>query len=192
MLEKVKAINKLLTDQGAIAVQKKPSIGSRPALYGYRPMCVFDAVNEVLGPLGWNHTIDNIEYSERQAIVRVSVSIEGRHSYQFGEAQIVKGDKGSAAKGAVTDALQKALSLFGIGAAAYRGELETVYNAKQSYTVKSDESSLGYRHTISLFEVARKITDKETGRTFWRENLKNIDLLTNDERTELVKILENK
>ena len=185
MLEKVKAINKLLADQGAAVVQKKPSIGSRPALYGYRPMCVFEAVNEVLGPLGWGHTIDNIEYSERQAIVKVSVSIEGRHSYQFGEAQIVKGDKGSAAKGAVTDALQKALSLFGIGAAAYRGELETVYNAKQSHTVKSDES-------ISLFEAARKIKSKEEGRIFWTKNLKNINLLTVEERTELVKILENK
>ena len=185
MLEKVKAINKLLADQGAIAVQKKPSIGSRPALYGYRPMCVFEAVNEVLGPLGWNHTIDNLEYTERQAIVRVSVSIESRHSYQFGEAQIVKGDKGSAAKGAVTDALQKALSLFGIGAAAYRGELETVYNAKQSYTVKSDKSGL-------LFEAARKIMNKEAGRTFWKENLKDINLLTIEERTELIKIIEAK
>ena len=184
MLEKVKAINKLLADQGAIAVQKKPSIGSRPALYGYRPMCVFEAVNEVLGPLGWNHTIDNLEYTERQAIVRVSVSIESRHSYQFGEAQIVKGDKGSAAKGAVTDALQKALSLFGIGAAAYRGELETVYNAKESDTVESDESG-------SLFEAARKILTKEAGRIFWKENIKTINKLSKDERTGLVRILEN-
>ena len=185
MLEKVKVINKLLADQGAIAIQKKPSIGSRPALYGYRPMCVFDAINEVLGPLGWSHTIDNIEYSERQAIVRVSVSIEGRHSYQFGEAQVVKGDRGSAAKGAVTDALQKALSLFGIGAAAYRGELEAVYNVKQSHTVKTGES-------VPLFEAARKIMSKEAGRIFWTENLKNINLLTKEERTELVKILEAK
>ena len=184
MLEKVKAINKLLADQGAIAVQKKPSIGSRPALYGYRPMCVFEAVNEVLGPLGWNHTIDNLEYTERQAIVRVSVSIESRHSYQFGEAQIVKGDKGSAAKGAVTDALQKALSLFGIGAAAYRGELETVYNAKESDTVESDESG-------SLFEAARKILTKEAGRIFWKENIQTINKLSKDERTGLVRILEN-
>ena len=185
MLEKVETINKLLADQGATAVQKKPSIGSRPALYGYRPMCVFDAVNEVLGPLGWDHTIDDIEYTERQAIVRASVSIEGRHSYQFGEAQIVKGDRGSAAKGAVTDALQKALSLFGIGAAAYRGELETVYNTKKSQTIESDKAG-------PLFEAARKILTKEEGRILWKKNLKNINLLSRDERAELVKILENK
>jgi hypothetical protein len=187
MFNKIQAINKLLDDQGAAAVQKKPSVGSKPALYGYRPQLVMDSVNEVLGPLGWSHDVKIIEFNERQAIVEVSVAIESRISVQFGEAQIVKGDKGSAAKGAVTDGIQKALSLFGVGSKAYRGELEAVFNSKISETVVDDK----FEAMVEAAKVQAKIS-VEAGRVWWRQNLAQIKILSEEQRKELVEILADK
>jgi len=53
------------------------------------------------------------------------------HGIQFGQSQIIHGNVGDAKKGAVTDAIGKGFSLFSIGKAAYRGELEQVFLGKQ-------------------------------------------------------------
>ena len=45
----------------------------------------------------------------------------------MGQMQIVKDNVGDAYKGAVTDAIQKCLSLLSIGTDSYRGLLESVY-----------------------------------------------------------------
>ena len=185
MYEKVQEVNKILANQGASAVQKFSKLKSTGRdIYGYQPQKVFDAVNQVFGADGWTHEIVNIHKEEKQVIATVAVTLGKRTSHQFGEHRIMAGDVGSAYKSAVTDGIQKALSLFGVGSAAYRGELEMVYNAKESDTVESDESG-------PLFEAARKILTKEAGRIFWKENIQTINKLSKDERTGLVRILEN-
>jgi len=190
MWKKIEAINKLLADQGAGVVQKKPGLGNRPALYGFLPQSVFDAVNKILGPEGWSHTIDEYIVNEKQAIAKVTVLIEPISHSQFGESQVVIskssgfGDVGSALKGAVTDAIQKALALWGVGSAAYRGQLKDVFDGKFSHTVVGEEDL--------LLTTAKKITTKEIGRTFWKNNLAEIQRLSPEARNELVKELENK
>ena len=44
-----------------------------------------------------------------------------------GQMQIVKGNVGDAQKGAITDAIQKCMSLLSIGSDAYKGLLKNVY-----------------------------------------------------------------
>jgi hypothetical protein len=186
MIKKVEAINKLLADQGAAVVQKKPGLGNRPALYGYLPQAVFSAVN-IVTP--FDSTITFFEFMEKQAIAQVVVTISGVSHSQFGEAQIVvskagNADKGSAAKGAVTDAIQKALALFGIGDQAYLGKLETVFNAKTSHLVLD-----GNFENLKKTAIDASNIGIEEGRAWWRQNLAHIQVLTKEQREELVKIL---
>lgn len=185
MYKKVQAINKLLEDQGAKVVQKKPGLGNRPALYGYIPQAVFDAVASTVE---YTNKVDHFEYTEKQAIVQVTVTIEGLSHTQFGESQIVKvkssgfSDIGSALKGAVTDATQKALALFGIGASAYRGELKTVFDGTVSRTVGGDDYGL-------LKSEAKKITTRKVSVEWWKDNLVRIKKLQKVDRDELVAML---
>jgi hypothetical protein len=186
VIKKVEAINKLLADQGAVVVQKKPELGNRPALYGYLPQAVFSAVNAVTS---FDSTITFFEFIEKQAIAQAVVTINGVSHSQFGEAQIViskKGnaDKGSAIKGAVTDAIQKALALFGIGDQAYLGKLKDIFDGKVSQTEIDDDFE-------TLKDAATKAAEigLEKGRAWWRQNLAYIQVLTKEQREELVKIL---
>jgi hypothetical protein len=96
-------------------------------------------------------------------------------------------DKGSACKSAVTDGIQKALSLFGVGAPAYRGELKVVFDNKVSETKPDDDYE-------ALKDAATKASDKglEEGRAWWRQNLVHIQVLTKEQRGELVGILGDK
>jgi hypothetical protein len=188
MYNKVQLVNAILEQQGAIAVQKFAKIRETGRdIYGYQPQRVFDAMNKIFGADGWFHTIVSMEYTEKQVIARVSVTLGKRTSEQFGEHRIMGTDKGSACKSAITDGIQKALSLFGIGAKAYRGELETVFNSKVSKTEVDND-----------FEVLKKAAGKqaaigvEEGRSWWRQNLLHIQVLTKEQREELVKILGSK
>jgi hypothetical protein len=47
-----------------------------------------------------------------------------------GQMQIVKGNVGDAQKGAITDAIQKCMSLLSIGSDAYKGLLKNVYHKR--------------------------------------------------------------
>lgn len=181
---KIEAINKILEDQGAGVVQKKPGLGSMGALYGYLPQAVFEAVSSVVS---FSNTVNWFEFTEKQAVAQVTVTINQVVHTQFGESKIIKGDKGSAIKGAVTDAIQKALALYGIGSKAYRGELEDVFNKKTSHTVVDDNYEV-------LKDAAVKASSEgiEEGRAWWRQNLVHIQVLAKDQREELVEILGNK
>ena len=100
--------------------------------YGYRPQFVFDAVNAVLLPEMWRYEILSKEIFNQQAIVEVKLFIRIGDEWlckgsQIGQMQIIKENIGDAYKGAVTDAIQKCLSLLSIGTDAYRGLLESVY-----------------------------------------------------------------
>ena len=100
--------------------------------YGYRPQYVFDSVNEVLGPENWRYELTREEIFENQAVaeVRLFVRVDGdwlcKGSHK-GQMQIVKGNVGDAQKGAITDAIQKCMSLLSIGSDAYKGLLKHVF-----------------------------------------------------------------
>jgi len=192
--EKISRINELLDSKGARAVQKKPGLGNRPELFGYIPQFVFDAVSEVLGADSWSHTVDEHFYTEKQAVVRVTVTIGGASHTQFGESQIIRGDTGSALKGAVTDAVQKCLALFGIGSKAYRGELKPVFQAGTSMSLVDAESPSEFdqlcREARALNKGSGK-PDLEQGRVFWKKCMATGRLkgLSETEKTQLAKIL---
>jgi hypothetical protein len=185
MYNKVNEINKVLANQGARAIQKKPGLGNRPALYGYLPQIVFDAVNQVVGPENWSSVVDEHFLNERrQAIVLVTVKMFKTERTQFGESGIVKGDEGSARKGAVTDAIQKALALFGVGSAAYRGELKVIFDSKVS-AIETDDNF----EALKADALEASNIGIEKGRTWWKQNLVHIQILTKEQRADLVEAL---
>jgi hypothetical protein len=101
--------------------------------YGYRPQYVFDSVNEILGPENWRYELTKEEIYENQAVAEITLFLKiddawlckGSHK---GQMQIVKGNVGDAQKGAITDAIQKCMSLLSIGSDAYKGLLKNVYH----------------------------------------------------------------
>ena len=138
--EQINSINERLRSLGNEAIQeiKMTDKGGNvigQIKYGYRPQYVFDSVNEVLGPENWRYELTREEIFETQAVaeVRLYVKIDGdwlcKGSHK-GQMQIVKGNVGDAQKGAITDAIQKCMSLLSIGSDAYRGLLKNVYHKR--------------------------------------------------------------
>ncbi len=135
--EQIQSINERLRAFGIEAIQeiKMTDKGGNQIgqiKYGFRPQYVFDSVNEVLGPENWRYELTKEEIFESQAVaeVRLYVKIDGdwlcKGSHK-GQMQIVKGNVGDAQKGAITDAIQKCMSLLSIGSDAYKGLLKNVY-----------------------------------------------------------------
>ena len=135
--EQIQSINERLRSFGNEAIQEiKMTDKSGNVIgqikYGFRPQYVFDSVNEVLGPENWRYELTKEEIFETQAVaeVRLYVKIDGdwlcKGSHK-GQMQIVKGNVGDAQKGAITDAIQKCMSLLSIGSDAYKGLLKNVY-----------------------------------------------------------------
>jgi len=139
MWEKIKKINNILREQGKAVIQEKKMMKNGKIIgkvqYGYKPQAVFDAVNAILGPENWTYEVHSNEILDGQAIACVEVFIntvngwlsKGRH---WGQSNVVKGNIGDALKGAVTDGIQKSLSLWSIGADAYAGKLEKIWKGK--------------------------------------------------------------
>jgi hypothetical protein len=159
MQEQIHSINERLRSFGLEAIQEikmtdreGKTIGQ--IKYGYRPQYVFDSVNEILGPENWRYELTKEEIFETQAVAEIKLFLKvdnewlckGSHK---GQMQIVKGNVGDAQKGAITDAIQKCMSLLSIGSDAYKGLLKNVYqNAQkpqprrnQSVEQRADESS---------------------------------------------------
>jgi hypothetical protein len=134
LTEKIHEINELIRSFGRAAVQKIDFGGQ--IRYGYRPQYVFDAVNQIIKPENWRYELIKEEIYENQAVAEVKLFLKTDADEWFckgshkGQMNIVKGNVGDAQKGAITDALQKCLSLCSIGQDAYRGLLETVYNSR--------------------------------------------------------------
>ena len=135
--EKIGSINERLRSFGIEAVQEVKMIGKdgKPVgqvKYGYRPQYVFDSVNELLGPENWRYELSKEEIFDSQAVAEVKLFLKvdgewfckGSHK---GQMQIVKGNVGDAQKGAITDAIQKCMSLLSIGSDSYKGLLKNVY-----------------------------------------------------------------
>ena len=135
--EKITLINERLRSFGIEAVQEIKMTGKDgqqigQVKYGYRPQYVFDSVNEILGPENWRYELSKEEIFDTQAVAEVKLFLKlddewlckGSHK---GQMQIVKGNVGDAQKGAITDAIQKCMSLLSIGSDSYKGLLKLVY-----------------------------------------------------------------
>lgn len=135
--EKIGSINDKLRAFGIEAIQEikmtdKDGKVIGQIKYGYRPQYVFDSVNEILGPENWRYELNKEEIFENQAVaeVKLFVKVDGEwfcKGSHKGQMQIVKGNVGDAQKGAITDAIQKCMSLLSIGCDSYKGLLKNVY-----------------------------------------------------------------
>ncbi|OGQ95902.1 MAG: hypothetical protein A2521_02900 [Deltaproteobacteria bacterium RIFOXYD12_FULL_57_12] len=142
--EKIDLVNERLRSFGIEAVQEIKMTGKDGQVigqvkYGYRPQYVFDSVNEILGPENWRYELTKEEIFDTQAVAEVKLFFKvdgewlckGSHK---GQMQIVKGNVGDAQKGAITDAIQKCMSLLSIGSDSYKGLLKNVYLANPRNT----------------------------------------------------------
>lgn len=136
--QQVEAINAQLRAFGREAVQEIKMMKDGQVIgqvrYGYKPQYVFDAVNSVLLPENWRYEVLSKEIHDNQVVaeVKLFLRVEGEwlcKGSQTGQMQIIKMNVGDAMKGAITDALQKCLSVLSIGSDAYRGLLGKVYLA---------------------------------------------------------------
>ncbi len=137
LTKQVEEINAQLRAYGREAVQEIKMMKDGQVIgqirYGYKPQYVFDAVNSILLPENWRYEVISKEIFEYQAVAEVRLFIRVKDDEwickgsQIGQMQIVKGNVGDSYKGAITDALQKCLSLLSIGTDSYRGLLRDVY-----------------------------------------------------------------
>ena len=138
--QQVEAINAQLRAFGREAVQEIKMMKDGQVIgqvrYGYKPQYVFDAVNNVLLPENWRYEVVSKEIYDNQVVAEVKLFLRIGEEWfckgsQTGQMQIIKKNVGDAMKGAITDALQKCLSLLSIGSDAYKGLLKEVYFSGQ-------------------------------------------------------------
>ena len=136
--QKVEAINAQLRAFGREAVQEIKMMKDGQVIgqvrYGFKPQYVFDAVNNVLHPENWRYEVVSKEIFDNQVVAEVKLFLRAGEEWfckgsQTGQMQIIKKNVGDAMKGAITDALQKCLSLLSIGSDAYKGLLREVYHS---------------------------------------------------------------
>ena len=136
--QKVEAINAQLRVFGREAVQEIKMMKDGQVIgqirYGFKPQYVFDAVNNVLLPENWRYEVVSKEIYDNQVVAEVKLFLRVGEEWfckgsQTGQMQIIKKNVGDAMKGAITDALQKCLSLLSIGSDAYKGLLREVYHS---------------------------------------------------------------
>jgi hypothetical protein len=182
----VEKIDQILESEGASAVQEVPGRGR--TLYGYKPQSVIDALNKVVGAKNWGfkileHSIDGVERKgEKRYVAWVKLRIWILETEAFKE--VFGGSEnytpGDALKGAVTDAIQKGLSLFSIGRKAYRGELKEFLPKK--------EVERNQRATVKQIELIKKLA-AETGTDVSKVNF---NLLTSDRASKIINELIGK
>lgn len=139
LTKQVEEINAQLRSFGRAAVQEIKMVKDGQVVgqirYGFKPQYVFDAVNSVLLPENWRYEVVSKEIFDNQVVAEVRLFIRVKDDEwickgsQTGQMQIVKGNVGDSYKGAITDAIQKCLSLLSIGTNAYRGLLREVYHS---------------------------------------------------------------
>jgi hypothetical protein len=154
--EKIDLINERLRSLGIEAIQEIKMTDRDGKVigqvkYGYRPQYVFDSVNEFLGPENWRYELTKEEIFEHQAVSEVKLFLKVGDDWlckgsQKGQMQIVKGNVGDAQKGAITDAIQKCMSLLSIGCDSYKGLLKNVYQ-KNSQKTPAGKNSTG-KHPV--------------------------------------------
>ncbi len=159
--EIVEKINKILEAGEPENIQEIQASGGR-ILHGYKPQFLIDALNEVYP--NWKIEWKIIETVEQKnsilAIAEVSIEIEGLTRKQVGQSTNM--NKGDAIKGAITDGIAKALSLFSIGNRAFRGELgkQKTYKNKSKTTTKTEppanSKTISEKQAKRLFAIAKE------------------------------------
>jgi hypothetical protein len=149
--EQIHSINERLRSYGIEAIQEikmtdKEGKQIGQIKYGYRPQYVFDSVNEILGPENWRYELTKEEIFETQAVAEIKLFLKVENQWlckgsHKGQMQIVKGNVGDAQKGAITDAIQKCMSLLSIGSDAYKGLLKNVYQNAQKPQPRKKQSA---------------------------------------------------
>ena len=173
--EQVEAINAQLRALGREAVQEIKMMKDGQVIgqvrYGFKPQYVFDAVNNVLLPENWRYEVVSKEIFDNQVVAEVKLFLRAGEEWfckgsQTGQMQIIKKNVGDAMKGAITDALQKCLSLLSIGSDAYKGLLRDVYHSgnrppatprkqqQQQQTRQARQNNSGQSTTIELPKIA--------------------------------------
>jgi len=181
----VEKVDSILEKEGASAVQEVPGRGR--TLYGYRPQSVIDALNQVLGANSWgyevlDHSVERVENRKGEtrflAYVKVKLWVVDKDSSKdvFGGSENYT--PGDALKGAVTDAIQKGLSLFSIGRKAYRGELKELLPPKE-------QEKKEVKATAKQMEFIRKLA-QETGTDISRLNFNR---LTSERASKIIEEL---
>lgn len=95
-------------------------------LKGYRCQAVVDAANEAFGAAGWKYEMARHEVKGDSALVQIELFIRTPDGWlskgaEFGGCS--NPNPADALKGAISDAIKKSFSLWGLGSKAYRGEL---------------------------------------------------------------------
>ena len=181
----VEKVDSILEKEGASAVQEVPGRGR--TLYGYRPQSVIDALNQVLGANSWgyevlDHSVERVENRKGEtrflAYVKVKLWVVDKDSSKdvFGGSENYT--PGDALKGAVTDAIQKGLSLFSIGRKAYRGELKELLPPKE-------QEKKEVKATAKQIEFIRKLA-QETGTDISKLNFNR---LTSERASKIIEEL---
>jgi hypothetical protein len=201
--EQIRSINERLRSFGIESIQEikmtdreGKQIGQ--IKYGYRPQYVFDSVNEILGPENWRYELTKEEIFENQAVAEITLFLKiddtwlckGSHK---GQMQIVKGNVGDAQKGAITDAIQKCMSLLSIGSDAYKGLLKHVYFQEMHRTPSTNDkpvsrSSQPADHSADQRDPSTTTLPKIAGVTF--ENRQGLIIAIGDhlfDKKELLK-----
>ena len=124
----IAGVNKMLEDFGPDAIeQDTTAAGFNPI--GYKWQYIADAVNEIFD--GWRYDLISLEVKERGKAYYGEARLQ--LDLNFNGTLVTRGptiggstnpNEGDAQKGAITDALKKAFSLFSIGNQAMRGKLE--------------------------------------------------------------------
>lgn len=149
--EKINKVNKILEDGENENITENKFGGFTQT--GYEPQFVVDAMNDVFGIDGWGF----VEMEDREGTissgkeeklyfssrVQVWISIDDKKYSRtaWGGSSLKGSEVGNAKKSAQTDALKKALSYFGIGNKAYRGELSLSGKSKIRTGKKSTKHS---------------------------------------------------
>ncbi len=167
----IEEINAQLRAYGREAVQEIKMMKDGKVIgqvrYGYKPQYVFDAVNSVLLPENWRYEVVSKEIFDTQVVAEVKLFLRVMDEWfckgsQTGQMQIVKKNVGDAMKGAITDALQKCLSLLSIGSDSYKGLLRDVYLSGNPPPVKAARQELKQPVKPSkLPETDKTVNDNE-------------------------------
>lgn len=138
LTQQIEMVNAQLRDFGRAAIQEVKMVKNGQVIgqirYGYKPQYVFDAVNSILMPENWRYEVVSKDIFDKQVVAEVKLFIRVKDEWfckgaQTGQMQIVRGNVGDAMKGAITDAIQKCLSLLSIGSDAYKGLLQVAFHA---------------------------------------------------------------
>jgi len=156
------------------AIQEIPKFGQEGTWTGFKPQYIVDAVNKHLGHHNWRYIVNDIylSSSKQQIIADVELFIHIEDEWmskgkQFGHMKVIFENEGDAYKGAITDAIGKCFSLWGVGSKAYKGLLNEIYEvmdekpSKPKQKTKSNKKISNAAKELEQMYLEEKITADE-------------------------------